>query len=195
MNKISNLSFSSWGEGESLEVSENLIIELMVPNIREISKSWIFRLFDDSCGFSCGVSCENSEITWFLDLLAEGCVSFTFCETHDIICCIEIISRNDDEFSLYFSFEREDGSTRSIFFPLCDVLDRFPMIIITEIFSEFLSFVFHNHENAFEILNDSFDIVFDNSFSTDLEKWFWSRIGEWSHTRTFSGREDDEVHG
>lgn len=166
----------------------------MIANIREISKSWIFGLFDDSGGFSYGVNRENPEITWFLDLFAESGISFTFCKLENIISFVEIISRNDDESSLNFPFECKYRCTSSILFPLSDILDGFSEVIITEIFLKFLSFVLHNHENTVEIRNDFFDIVFDNRFSTDLEKWFRSGIGKWSHARAFSGRENDEVH-
>ncbi len=44
------------------------------------------------------------------------------------------------------------------------------------------------------MLDDRFDIVFDDGLATYLEEWLRSIIREWSHTRSLSGCHDDEVH-
>ena len=194
MNKICDFSFSSWRERKLLKIYKNLVIKLMIANIREISQSRIFWLFDDSCCFFCRIGRENPKITWFFDLFAESSVSFTFCEIHDIILFVEIISRNNDKFSSYFSLECQYGCASSIFFSLSDVLDRLSEIVLTEIFSEFLGFVFYDHKNTVEIRDDFLNIVFDDCFSTDFDEWFWSCVCEWPHTRSLSSCENDEVH-
>ena len=44
------------------------------------------------------------------------------------------------------------------------------------------------------MFDDRLDIVFDDRPATDLEEWLRGIVGEWSHTRPFSGGHDDEVH-
>ena len=56
------------------------------------------------------------------------------------------------------------------------------------------SLLLEDTEDIIEKMNNRFDIVLDDGFSTDFEKWFWSIIGEGPHARSFSGSHDDEMH-
>lgn len=92
------------------------------------------------------------------------------------------------------TIEWEDRSTCSTSFSLFYIVYFFSLITISEILSETFRFILHNHKNLVEILCNSFDIMFDNCFSTNLYKWLWNSISKRFHTRSFSGCHDDEVH-
>ena len=70
----------------------------------------------------------------------------------------------------------------------------FSLICFSEILFELFLLVLYDHENLIELINNGFDIVLDNGFSTDFQKWLWGTIREWAESRSFSCRHDDEVH-
>lgn len=92
VDEVGDLEFSSWRERELLKVSENLVVELVIPDIGETSETGIGWLFDDSRCLSTRVYCENPEVARISNLLAECSVSTRVCELHDIRGFIEVIS-------------------------------------------------------------------------------------------------------
>lgn len=194
VDEVSDLEFSAWREWELLEVSENLVIELVVPDIREIPHIWIKGLLDDSSGLAACIHGENPEVTRIGYLLAEGTISSEFRETHDVRRFIEVVSGYHDEFSSYFSHEREDGCSSSWLLYLIDVVDGFPEDAITKILSEHLFFVLYDDIDRIKVLHDRLDIMFYEGFSADFEERLGGGISEWAHTGALSRSHDDEIH-
>jgi len=97
MDEISNLDFSTWGKGDFFEIIEYAVIEAMISDVCKVSDSSICWFFDDSCGFSCGILREYSEILWMIDGFAEGSISSMIRELSYIFCIIDVISREYDK--------------------------------------------------------------------------------------------------